>query len=116
MTEIRKILNKDNLKYYVEKMLNDKEFRKEVIKNCVYVDANIAIADPNASVCYINETLAEWQGRDIKESFEDMLDKYIPEKGAVDDFLNNCLRLDIKLEGKNEDICVNYHKENEEGK
>lgn len=107
MTEIRKILNKDNLKYYVEKMLNDKQFRKDVIKNCSYVDICVAIADPNSSECYANTTLGTGFVFDMQEKLENAFNKYI-EQGSVVDFLDNCQRLEIRLESKTEDICVEY--------
>lgn len=107
MTEIRKILSKDNLKYYIERMLNDKQFKKDVIKNCVYVNVNIAIADPNSSECYVNTTLGTGFVFDMQEELENAFNKYI-EQGTVVDFLDNCRRLEIIFESKTEDIRVEY--------
>lgn len=107
MTEIRKILSKDNLKYYIERMLNDKQFKKDVIKNCDYVDICVAIADPNSSECYVNTILETGIVFGMQEKLENTFNKYI-EQGSVVDFLDNCQRLEIRLGSKNEDICVEY--------
>lgn len=113
MTEIIKTLNKENLKYYIEKMLNDKEFRKEVGENCICMDFNVAVADPHAEECYINTVFVSISAGELSEEFEKTFNRYIPEQGSIIDFVENCQQLKIDLEGKDEYICVNYKKHKE---
>lgn len=113
MAETEKNINKKKLRYYIEKLIEDKKFREEVGENCYYLAFDIATGS-NVEADYIYHTLTASKSGSLKKDFEEMFNHYILEQGAILDFIENCSRLIIELEGKNGDICVNYNKENEE--
>lgn len=107
MTEVEKIISKKKLRYYIEKLIEDKKFREEVGENCYYLTFDIATGS-NTEADYIYHTLTASKSGDLKEDFEKMFNHYILEQGAIVDFIENCSRLIIKLEGKNGNLCIKY--------
>lgn len=107
MRTIRKRINKENLTYYVQKIVEDEDYKKEFIKNCTYLQFDIVVVDSNLDSCELSIELIGDTCR-TKQELKEVLDEFIPTLDGVEDFVNNCKYMSCVIARANENIRITY--------
>lgn len=107
MITLRKRINKENLTYYVQQIVEDENCKKEFIKNCTYLQFYLKVADLDSDNNSLSIVLVKGISS-IEWEIKKVLEEFIPTLDAVEDFVNNCEFMHCSITRANANIRITY--------